>query len=375
MTGRARLLLALACGAVLAAFAISPASAAPLGSYAGVADGTGLTLTLGVGSSPIVDVGIGLSHGEVDSTTKAAGSGTGINIIDGTVATTDAPPDDSKTAEIFGIDIGDPSVGSLSAHVARGVSTSETTGDPSTANLGELLSAALTLTPGGVAVIGTPPFAVRSTSDVAVVGTLLTATAHADAVVIPIQLGDTIVDPLCDVVGGISAPLGQACEDAVGTVEDTGLTTVATVRILPATVECVYDGATEKASVPTAQAALLQVELFGQETVTVSAGQTIDLLEGTDLHIHAVVSDATSSVNGNEASAIASGLRLNLFEGDLPQVRLAASEVSCGVSGQLPPPAGDVVPRTGGGLTAIYLSAGGLLLLALGLRRFIKTAA
>jgi hypothetical protein len=366
-----RVLVGAAAFVVLTMFALSPAMAAPAGSYSGVADGTALSVSLSApGGDPILSVDAGITHAEVDSTPHAAGSGAGVVQLPQTVAETDAPPDDTRSAELLSQVIGDPSTAGLEIGIARGNSTSETSGDPSSTNVGELLAVNLNL----ANLLGTEDFAVRSTSDVVVDGQLVTATGHSDEVVITLKLGDDLVTPVCDLLDALPLGLGEACDSAVGQVS--ALTTVITIRILPATVSCVYDGNTGLASVPTAEAALLTVQLFDAEPITVSAGQTIDLLAGTPLHIHAIVTDVSTSVDGNEASARASGLVLELFEDVLPQVRLAASDVSCGVSGELPvePPPVPRTPVTGGALPPIMLGAAALVLVGLGARRFAKVA-
>ncbi len=370
MKTKFRVLVGAAAFVVLTIFALSPAMAAPAGSYSGVADGTALSLSVSTGGDPILSVDAGITHAEVDSSPHAAGSGAGLVQLPGTIAETDAPPDDTKSAELLSVPIGDPNTAGLEVGVARGSSTSETTGDPSSRNVGELLAVNL----NAANLLGTNDFAVRSTADVVVDGQLVTATGHSDEVVITLALGDELVSPVCDLLDALPLGLGEACDSAVDQVQL--LTTVITVRILPATVECVYDGNTGLASVPTAEAALLTVQLFDAEPIAVSAGQTIDLLDGTPLHIHAIVSDVSTVVEGNSASARASGLVVELFEDVLPQVRLAASDVTCGVSGELPvePPPVPRTPVTGGALPPIMLGAAALVLVGLGARRFAKVA-
>jgi hypothetical protein len=367
-----RLLVGLAAFAALAFTALTPAVAAPEGSYSGIADGEALSLSISTGGSTVLSVDAGITHAELDSTKTAASSGAGLVQLPDTVAETDAPPDDSATAALIDQTIGDPSVGGLALGVLRGISTSEVTGDPTASAVGEVANVNLNV----ANLVGTNDWAVRSTSDVIVDGQSVTASAHSDEVLISLQLGDELVSPVCEVLGSLPLPLdlGEACQSAVDQVAP--LTTVATVRILPADVECLYDGATETASVPVAQASLLSIQVFDAEPITVTPGQAIDLLEGTPLHIHADVGVATVTEEGNSASARAAGLELRLFEDVLPTVRLAASVVSCGVAGELPPepPAVPRTPVTGGVLPPVVLGAAALMLVGLGARRFAKVS-
>lgn len=372
MKTKFRLLVGLAAFAALAFTALTPAVAAPEGSYSGIADGEALSLSISTGGSTVLSVDAGITHAELDSTKTAGSSGAGLVQLPDTVAETDAPPDDSATAALIDQTIGDPSVGGLALGVLRGTSTSEVTGDPTATAVGEVLNANLNV----ANLVGTNDWAVRSTSDVIVDGQTVTASAHSDEVVIILQLGDDLVSPICTVLEGLPLPLdlGAACQSAVDQVS--ALTTVATVRILPADVECLYDGATETASVPVAQASLLSIQVFDAEPIAVTPGQAIDLLEGTPLHIHADVGVATVTEEGNSASARAAGLELRLFEDTLPTVRLAASVVSCGVAGELPPepPAVPRTPVTGGVLPPVVLGAAALMLVGLGARRFAKVS-
>lgn len=371
MKTKFRLLVGLAAFAALAFTTLTPAVAAPEGSYSGVADGEALSVSISSGGSTVLSVDAGITHAELDSTKSAASSGAGLVQLPDTVAETDAPPDDSATAALFDQVIGDPSVGGLALGVLRGISTSEVTGDPTASAVGEVANANLNV----ANLVGTNDWAARTTSDVIVDGQTVTASAHSDEVLITLQLTDELVAPICEVLGGLPLlDLGEACQSAVDQVAP--LTTVATIRILPADVECLYDGATETASVPVAQASLLSVQVFDAEPITVTPGQSIDLLEGTPLHIHADVGAATVTEEGNSASARAAGLELVLFEDVLPTVRLAASVVSCGVAGELPPepPAVPRTPVTGGVLPPVVLGAAALMLVGLGARRFAKVS-
>jgi hypothetical protein len=367
---RFRILIGAAAGTLLALTALSPAGAAPAGSYSAVADGTALSLSVNNGGTAVVSIDAGITHAELDSTPHAAGSGAGLVQLPDTVAETDAPPDDSRTAALVDQAIGEL----LSIELLKGVSTSEVTGDPSSSNEG--LAAGIGLNVADL--VGSNDFAVRSTSDTVVNGQKVTASAHSDEVVITLQLGDTLVSPVCDLLGTLPLPLplGETCQSAVD--EVAALTTVATIRILPADVVCEYDGNTETASVPVAQAALLSIQLFNGEPIAVSPGQSIDLLDGTPLHIHADVGVADANVNGNEASARAAGLELSLFEDTLPNINLTASEVTCGVAGELPPPPPSVprTPRgvTGAALPPLMFGALALMLVGLGARRFAKVS-
>jgi hypothetical protein len=369
-------MIALACGAIVAAFVASPALSVETGSYAATADGIGLSLSLFAPGSdePSLALNIGISHGELNSLPTAAGSASGIVEVAGTTATTDAPPDDDQLAEIVSLELGNANVGALAAEVARGTSASLTSAGPSTANRGELVDVRLFITPGGQAVLGTPPFAVASESNITATATAVTSEAHSDEVVIPFDLGDVVVQPVCDLLGGISQPLGQACQDAV---DELGpFTRVLTVRILPALAQCVLDTTTNTASVPDVQAALLSVQLFNQEPVVVSPGQTLDIAEGTPLEIHAVLGDTATTVEGSSASATASALRLDLLADPLPTVSIVASESSCAVTGEParvvppkePPPE---LPVTGAPLGLIYLGGGLMLGLGLVMARFV----
>src|SRR5688500_12490944 len=102
MKRASRLMIALACGAIVAAFVASPALSVESGSYAATADGIGLSLSLFAPGSdePALSLDIGISHGELDSTPISAGSASGIVQVGGTTATTNAPPDDNQLAEI-----------------------------------------------------------------------------------------------------------------------------------------------------------------------------------------------------------------------------------------------------------------------------------
>jgi hypothetical protein len=375
LKNRSRVLIGAAAGLMLALFALTPVQAAPAGSYSGEANGEALSLSLTAPGSadPAVSVDAGISHADLDSTPHAAASGSGLVQIPGTTAETDAPPDDTATAALLDQSVGIPGLANLAIAIAKGSATSEVSGDPTASGEGELVGVNLELSPGGIPLLGTPTFAVRSTSDVKVVGDKVTAEGHSDEVKITLQLGDDLVSPVCELLGTLPLPinLGEACTSAVDQVAP--LTNVATVRILPADAVCTYNGANETASAD-AHGALLSVQLFDAEPIVVEPGLTIDLLDGTPLHIHAVVGDATTSVNGSSASAEADALRLELFEDILPHVRLAASHVTCGVSGQLPPEPPPVprTPVTGGVLPPVMLGAAALFLVGLGARRFAK---
>lgn len=361
------MLIGAAAGALLALFTLSPAGAAPAGSYTAVSDGTALSLNV----ADLLALDAGITHAELDSTPHAAGSGAGLVQAPTTIAETDAPPDDAAVADLLApIVIGDPASAGVSVEVGHGESTSEVSGDPSSRNEGFIAGVVLNV----ANLVGSDAFAVRSTADTVVDGQIVTAEAHSDEVKIVLKLSDQLVSPVCDVLDTLPLGLGDACRGAVDEVQE--LATVATIRILPADVVCQYDGNTETASVPVAEAALLSVQLFNAEPISVSPGQTIDLLDGTPLHIHAEIGTASTNVDGNEASARASALVLNLFDADLPEVDLIASEVTCGVAGELPPPTSSVprTPVTGGVLPPVILGAAGLLLVGFGARRFAKVS-
>jgi hypothetical protein len=356
---------------MLALSALSPAGAAPAGTYTAVADGTALSLSISSGGSSVLSVDAGITHAELDSTPHAASSGAGLVQLPDTVAETDAPPDDSRVAELFSQAIGDPATGTgLGLEVLRGTSTSEVSGDATATAVGEVLGAALNV----ANLVGTNDFAVRSTSETIVNGSTVTATGHSDEVVITLSLGDDVVSPVCDLLDSLPLGIGETCHTAVDAVSP--LTTVATIRILPATVVCQYNGANETASVPTAEAALASIQLFEDSPIPVNIGQTVDLLGDTPLAIHADIGVATTDVKGNSASARAAGLELSLFADPLPNVNLTASEVTCGVAGELPPPIPQTPTRgvTGGSLPPVVFGAAALMLVGLVARRFAKVS-
>ena len=113
MKTKFRLLVGLAAFAALAFTALTPAVAAPEGSYSGIADGEALSLSISSGGSTVLSVDAGITHAELDSTQTAASSGAGLVQLPDTVAETDAPPDDSATAALIDQVIGDPTVGGL----------------------------------------------------------------------------------------------------------------------------------------------------------------------------------------------------------------------------------------------------------------------
>jgi hypothetical protein len=371
-----RLMIALACGAIVAFFGAAPALSAPTGSYAATADGTGLTLALFAPGSdtPALSLDVGITHGVLDSIPHVTGEASGIVQVD--TATTVAPPDAEDTVSVVDQDIGDPETVGIHIDLIKGVSESLTSVGPATHNRGEIVGAEIRLSP----LLGTPPFAVASESNIDVTPAAVTSEAHSDEVVIPLELGREIVSPLCDVLGGLSPPLGDACDEATSGVEP--LVTVFEVRILPAAVECVLDQATNTASVPTATAALLEITLFpgtvDEQTISVSLGQTIDIGTGTPLAIHAVVGDTATSVDGATATATASALRLDLLDDPLPRISIVASESSCTVTGtpqtiRRPPPA--VLPETGAPLGLVYGAGGLMVAIGLGLTRLLRRAA
>jgi hypothetical protein len=369
-------MIALACGAIVAFFGAAPALSAPTGSYAATADGTGLTLALFAPGSdtPALSLDVGITHGVLDSIPHVTGEASGIVQVD--TATTVAPPDAEDTVSVVDQDIGDPETVGIHIDLIKGVSESLTSVGPATHNRGEIVGAEIRLSP----LLGTPPFAVASESNIDVTPAAVTSEAHSDEVVIPLELGREIVSPLCDVLGGLSPPLGDACDEATSGVEP--LVTVFEVRILPAAVECVLDQATNTASVPTATAALLEITLFpgtvDEQTISVSLGQTIDIGTGTPLAIHAVVGDTATSVDGATATATASALRLDLLDDPLPRISIVASESSCTVTGtpqtiRRPPPA--VLPETGAPLGLVYGAGGLMVAIGLGLTRLLRRAA
>lgn len=371
-----RLMIALACGAIVAFFGAAPALSAPTGSYAATADGTGLTLALIAPGSdtPALSLDVGITHGVLDSVPQVTGEASGIVQVD--TATTTAPPDADDVVEVLNQTIGDPETVGLQIDVIRGTSESLTSTGPATHNRGEILGAQVRLSP----LVGTPPFAVASESNIDVTPAAVTSEAHSDEVVIPIELGADLVSPLCDVLGGLSPPLGQACDEAV---ENQGpLITLLEVRILPAAVECVLDRATNTASVPSATAALLEITLFPgtvqEQVISVSLGQTIDIGTGTPVAIHAVLGDTATSVDGATATATATALRLDLLDDPLPTLSIVASESSCSVTGtpqtiRRPPPA--VLPETGAPLGLVYGAGGLMIAIGLGLTRLLRRAA
>ena len=373
-----RLMIALACGAIVAFFGAAPALSAPTGSYAATADGTGLTLALFAPGSdtPALSLDVGITHGVLDSVPHVTGEASGIVQVD--TATTVAPPDAEDTVSVIDQDIGDPETVGIHLDLIKGVSESLTSVGPATHNRGEIVGATVRVSP----LVGTGPFAVASESNIDVTPAAVTSEAHSDEVVIPIELGAAVVAPLCDVIGGLVPPLGDACDEAVGGVGENQLVTVTVVRILPAAVECVLDQATNTASVPTATAALLEITLFpgtlNEQTISVSLGQTIDIGTGTPLAIHAVVGDTATSVDGATATATASALRLDLLDDPLPSISIVASESSCTVTGtpqtiRRPPPA--VLPETGAPLGLVYGAGGLMIAIGLGLTRLLRRAA
>jgi hypothetical protein len=371
-----RLMIALACGAIVAFFGAAPALSATTGSYAATADGTGMTLALFAPGSetPALSLDVGITHGVLDSVPKLSGEASGIVQVD--TATTVAPPDATDTVAVVDQSIGDPQTVGLSIDLIKGVSESVTTTGPFTHNRGEIVGAQIRLSP----LVGTPPFAVASESNIDVTPAAVTSEAHSDEVVIPIEVGADLVSPRCDVLGGLSPPLGDACDEAVGGVGEVPLVTLLEVRILPAAVECVLDRATNTASVPTATAALLEITLFpgtpDEQVISVSLGQTIDIGTGTPIAIHAILGDTATSVDGATATATASALHLDLLDDPLPSISIVASESSCAVTGtpasiRRPPP----LPVTGAPLTMLYAAGGLMVAIGLGLTRVLRRAA
>ena len=375
-----RLLIALACGSIVAFFAAAPAMSATTGSYAATADGTGLTLAVFAPGSeaPAFSLDIGITHGVLDSTPHITASAAGIVQVD--TAETVAPPNAEDVVSIIDETIANAQIGAIHVDLAKGTSSSVTSNGLFTHNRGEVVGAQVALTPGGQAVINTPPFAAASESNIDALPGTVTSEAHSDEVVIPVELGDALVGPICDVLGGIAPPLGDACDQAVGQVGP--FTRVMEVHILPSAVECVLDRATNTASVPVAQAALLEIVLFpgtvAEQVISVSLGQTVTLAEGTPLEVHAILGDAATSVDGATATATASALHLDLLADPLPTVSIVAAESSCAVTGQpatirKPPPA--VLPQTGAPLALIYGAGGLMIAIGLGLTRLLRRAA
>ena len=372
-----RLLIALACGAIVAAFAASPAMAAKTGAYAATAAGTGLSLSVTApgSESPALSVDIGITNASLDSVPKVTGYGAGLVQLANTIAQTTAPPDANQTAALLDQTIGDPNNVGLSIDLVQGVSESLTSTGPATHNSGEVEGALLGVGP----LVGVGPFSVASQSNIDVTTGDVTSEAHSDEVVIPVQVGKNVISPVCDVLGGLIKPVGDACHEAVDGAGNQLRVTVLDIRILPAAVTCVLNRATNTASVPEAAAALLSITLFpgtpDEQTISASPQQTIDLLDGTPLHTTAVLGDAATSVTGSAASATADALRLDLLDDPLPTVSLVASESSCAVNGQpaaVTPPANPPLPVTGAPLVLIYGLGGLMVAVGLGLTRFLR---
>ncbi len=119
MKSASRLITALACAALVGAFALAPAAAQTVSTYAATADGTGLHLS--IGDQLALDIGI--SHAELDSTPSVSGLGIGIVQIDGTTAETSGN-EGPETAEITSQTVPVPGVAELAVQVARGTSDS-----------------------------------------------------------------------------------------------------------------------------------------------------------------------------------------------------------------------------------------------------------
>ena len=285
-------------------------------------------------------------------------------------AVTEAPPDDEKSATSPIPVIPIPSVGSIAALQGTAVSASEAEDDsPSTSSTGTFgalaLNLGLTGIPGLGDVGGSVNVAQMSTTATgqAPKATNVSATAASQGVLISADLNIELLQTVCGTIP--VQQVAQACNALAGEGQ------VLSVNVGPSNVECAWDG--KKADCDgAAQTATINI---AGTTQVVQPGQTVTIPDADPFLVRVRAGSFQEAVEGDEGSAISSGISVELLgqtRANPGLVTFAVGQSTAGVSGQIE--VDDVIARTGGSLLPLFFGGTALVLTGYGLRRYLKRA-
>lgn len=353
-------------------------------SYAATADGTGVGLSAASDptADPEIEVGGGVSHGQIDSTPEASGSGQVIVGDDDTLAESSAPSGDGSDSAAGG-EIPATSIGPLTVGLEAGQASSESDiagGDPVTTNEATfgLLIADLEQD------LGTPQVPDPLGVSVSVAGQATTAdaeatsdtdvasTATASGVLIKIEvdaLPAAIVTQICTAYDALGLPIDCPLESL-----GTGDQELATITLSEGSATCSWNGKSPKAS---GVAPTFTIQIDGLPPIDIPEGQSMFLpgTEGTPLESEfsagAYEENENPAADGetDEVTAQAAGAHLSLFE---ERIVIDFATAECGVSGKIVTE--ETIARTGGPVVPLLVGGSLLAVLGLGIRRFLKRA-
>ncbi len=175
------------------------------------------------------------------------------------------------------------------------------------------------------------------------------------------------------------AALGELCanlppgplQDACNSLADQQGPVLANVSVGTSDVSCGWDG---DAADCDGSAALVVIEVLGQDPVEVAPGETVTIPEEGPFLIRASAGAFSEETQGpDSASAIATGVSIELLGADpaLPGlITLQLGQSTAAVSGEVE--VERVIPRTGAPLAPIFVGGSALVAAGWGLRRFLR---
>lgn len=380
ITATRRVVLAVAAGIVLAALAVpAPAqqTTETTTSYAAESSSAGLYLAVtppGDEEPAVAILGAG-TEGSITSDGPAAAGQADVLAVGGespVQATTSAPPDETNSAQ-SPIDAIVTEVATIGALQGEASSASEAEdGLPSTENYAGFTGVGIDLglpelgplgTVGGSVTVA----AASTRADAAApADTDVSAEAGASGLAIGLDLDISALEELC-----ANLPAGPL-QDACNSVGQQGAPVLADVSLGVSEVSCGWDG---DASDCDGSAALVVIELLGQDPVEVAPGQTVTIPEEGPFLIRASAGSFAeeNTPDSDSASAIATGVSVELLGADpalpgLLTVQLGQSTAA--VSGNVEEES--VIARTGAPLAPIFIGGSALVAAGLGLRRFLR---
>lgn len=380
MRGFTRTVLIASAALVIAVGVAVPGGAQPTTvttiKYAATSSTAGITfaITPPGSTTPAAGVSGAATTAEVSSDGPSAkGKADALNVVTASpvTASTEAPPDDEKTANSPVPVITVPSVASVAALQGSAKSTSEAADDsPSTTNTGTF--GALSISVAGLPalpVIGTVGGSINiaqmktNASAEAPKPTNVSGKASSDGVVISADLDISGLSAVC---GLIPIPqLQQACNSLATPSQLINITAG------PSDAECSWDGRNAECD---GGAATATVTLAGQAPQTVAPGQTVTIPDADPFLVRVRAGSFEETVAGDQGSAISAGLSVELIgqtRANPGLITLAIGQSTAGVNGEITTEREPVAP-TGGGLLPFFLGGSAVAAVGYGLRRYLR---